>query len=110
MEDGENYHSLRFLDKEHGIRKAPKQDPSDFSMDDLIVQRVLVCLLNCVIEFDHESPTKSSKLGFVRVAGLSGLGFSAASYNERAFHESPSNLSFTSLQEDPSSGSSRYSS
>jgi hypothetical protein len=79
-------------------------------MDNLIVQRVLVCLLDCVIELDHESPTKSFELRFVPVAGLSGLGFSAAPYDKRAIHESASNLAFTSLHDDPSSGSSRYSS
>jgi len=110
VEDGKNDYSLRLLDKENGVREAPKQDSPDFSMDDLIVQRVLVCLLNCVIDLDHEMPTKSSELGCVQVAGLRGLGFSAAPYDKRAVHESASNLAFTSLHGEPSSGSSRYSS
>lgn len=79
-------------------------------MDHLIVLRVFVCLLNRVIELSYKPSTKAIELGFVPVAGVERLGFSATPNDEFTRHLSASNLAFTSLQEDPSSGSLRYSS
>lgn len=110
MKDRQDNHSFWLLDKEHRVRKPPKKDPSNLAMNSLIVKWVLVRFLDGVIEFGQETPAKSFKLRLIPVARLSGLNLSSAPYEERTFHESASNLAFTSLHGDPSSGSSRYSS
>ena len=109
MEDGKNNHPLRLLNEKNGIREAAKQNSPNFSVDSLVVQRVLMCLLICVIQLDHESPAKPVELGFVPVASLPRLDLSATPYDKHAIHESASNLAFTSSHGDPSSGSPRYS-
>ena len=79
-------------------------------MNNLVVERVLVGSLNGMIEFGQEPVAKSFELDFIPVARPAGLNLSSVPYEERTFHESASNLAFTSLHGDPSSGLSRYSS
>jgi len=110
MKDRQDNHSFWLLDKEHSVRKSPNKDPSNLAMNSLVVKWILVRLLDGVTEFGQETPAKPFKLGFIPVARLSGLNLSPAPYEERTPHESASNLAFTSLHGDPSSGSSRYSS
>ncbi len=110
MKDGQHNHSFGLLDEEDRIWKSPEKNSSNLAMNNLIVERVLAGSLNGMIELSQEPAAKAFELDFIPVARPAGLNLSSVPYEERTFHESASNLAFTSLHGDPSSGLSRYSS
>ena len=62
MEDREYDNTLRLSDEEDRARKPPQQYSTNVAMDDLIVLRILVCVLDCPVKLVYETVSEAVKL------------------------------------------------
>jgi hypothetical protein len=70
MKDGKNHHARRFGDEKDSIWEPPQQNPSNVTMNNLVMKRVPMHLHHCRIELRDELPSEIVKLLVVPVTRL----------------------------------------
>ena len=62
MENREHDNASSLRDEEDRIRKTPEQHATDLTVDNLVVQRILVRRPHCAVELRHEPLPESLEL------------------------------------------------